>query len=290
MPRSSALEPFLQRVPTFGELNWPALQSLVALGGSASIAEHYEDVVERFNVSDVVLDQPHKDSGRTELEYRLAWARSWLKKCGLVENSARGVWSVTEPGEKATREDVDSAISASRSGEIRKQSHKVFSNLKTMSVSDEQADWRDLLLGALHNLQPNGFERLSQRVLRESGFVKVEVTGRSGDGGIDGTGIMQLSLLSFHVLFQCKKYRGAVGAGAVRDFRGAMMGRTDKGLIITTGHFTSDARREATRDGAPPIDLIDGTSLCEKLKELNLGVSTKLVEEVSIDIAWFEQI
>jgi restriction system protein len=116
----------------------------------------------------------------------------------------------------------------------------------------------------------------------------VEVTGRSGDGGIDGRGIARIhGLMSFHVLFQCKRYKGSVGAGDIRDFRGAMMGRADKGLFITTGTFTPAAVKEATRDGAPPIDLLDGNDFAEKLKELGIGVSTKTVEVYTVDEAWF---
>lgn len=140
-------------------------------------------------------------------------------------------------------------------------------------------------------LDPAGFERLVQRILRESGFIHVEVTGRTGDGGIDGKGIARIhGFMSFHVLFQCKRYKGSVGAGEVRDFRGAMVGRADKGLFITTGSFTPAAIKEATRDGAPPIDLVDGDELAEKLKELALGVKTERVERVIIDTAWFESI
>jgi len=131
------------------------------------------------------------------------------------------------------------------------------------------------------------FERLCQRLLRESGFTKVEVTGRVGDGGIDGVGVLRVSLVSFQVFFQCKKYRGSVGASAVRDFRGAMTGRGDKGLLITTGSFTPDAVREATRDGAPVLDLLDGPALCALLKGQSLGVVTRHVEEVEVDPAWF---
>jgi restriction system protein len=139
-------------------------------------------------------------------------------------------------------------------------------------------------------MHPSGFERLCRRLLLESGFTKVDVTGRSGDGGIDGIGVLRISLLSFQVFFQCKRYKGSVPAGDVRNFRGAMVGRTDKGLLITTGTFTSDAKREATRDGAPVIDLIDGDDLCEKLKDLRLGVRTQQVEEVSINAQWFAEI
>ena len=130
-------------------------------------------------------------------------------------------------------------------------------------------------------------------LLRESGFTQVEVSGRTGDGGIDGKGIMRLGgLLSFHVIFQCKRYQGSVSTSQVRDFRGAMVGRADKGLLITTGNFTKDAVREATRDGAPAIDLIDGEMLLDKLKELELGVKTKKieVEQISIDSDWFQSI
>ena len=140
------------------------------------------------------------------------------------------------------------------------------------------------MLDTLQNIPPDAFERLCQRLLRESGFIEVEVTGKSGDGGIDGHGIIRLAgLISFPVLFQCKRYSGSVGASVVRDFRGAMVGRAEKGLILTTGRFTIEAQREATRDGATPIDLIDGELLMDKMKELKLGVSAKMVEVVEVD-------
>jgi restriction system protein len=158
-------------------------------------------------------------------------------------------------------------------------------------LQPETKDWKDGLLAVLTNqMKADAFERLAQRILRESGFVKVEVTGRSGDGGIDGVGVLRLALLSFQVYFQCKKYKGSVSAGAIRDFRGAMVGRTDKGLFITTGTFTAEAKKEATRDGAPAIDLIDGDLLCDLLKSLKLGVTTRMVEEVSTDPEWFGKI
>ena len=139
-------------------------------------------------------------------------------------------------------------------------------------------------------MEPTAFERLSQRLLRESGFIKVEITGRPSDGGIDGIGVLRMNLVSFQVLFQCKRWKGSVGAPVVRDFRGAMVGRADKGLIITTGSFTAEARKEATRDGAPAIDLLDGEALCNLLKERRLGLSVKQVEEVSVDANFFKGI
>ena len=161
----------------------------------------------------------------------------------------------------------------------------------TDEFDEESTPWQESLLGTLLQMSPDAFERLCQRLLRESGFIEVEVTGSSGDGGIDGHGIFRMGgLISFPVLFQCKRYRGSVAAGTVRDFRGAMAGRSDKGLLITTGSFTRDAKREATRVGVPPIDLIDGNLLAEKLKDLSLGVTTEMVEQVTVNYDWFNSI
>lgn len=160
-------------------------------------------------------------------------------------------------------------------------------NNDTENVDLSETDWKEKLLEIVRGIEPDAFERLCQRVLRESGFTKVEVTGKSGDGGIDGAGVLRVNLLSFHVRFQCKRYKEAVGAGAIRDFRGAMVGRADKGLFITTGRFTREAEREAVRDGAPAIDLIDGFELCDLLKQFELGVTTELVERITPDEGFF---
>lgn len=283
---------FVERVPTYDELNWPSLVALKESGGSATIEEHVSKVIDLFDVPENVASVPHGETGRTELEYRLAWSRTALRRGGFIENSGRGVWALTERGEQASEADVRSAIAALRAADI--QRHKLAAEVRSQATDngfpDEQTDWKSELLTALKQMTPDAFERLSKRILRESGFTKVEVTGRPGDGGIDGTGILQLSLMSFPVLFQCKRYQGTVGPREVRDFRGAMMGRTDKGLIITTGSFSNEARKEATRDGAPPIELIDGDQLCEHLKKLTLGVSVELIESVHIHPEFFEQI
>jgi len=232
-----------------------------------------------------VLHNPDKGS-QTEVEYRLAWTRTYLKKYGILENSSRGVWALTQKGRQT---DAVNPQAVRRFVQEMGRQRRAAQVVDDFDEVDDQVSWRDELLETLLQLEPSAFERLVQRLLRESGFIQVEVTGRTGDGGIDGKGIMRLGgLLSFHVIFQCKRYKGSVSAGHVRDFRGAMVGRADKGLLITTGNFTKDALREATRDGAPAIDLIDGDLLINKLKELGLGVATERVEveEVSIDREW----
>jgi len=213
--------------------------------------------------------------------------RTYLKKAGLAENSARGVWALTDAGEKASEKDL--ILIPKKVRWLKKQKPSAAENGPDTEESPDP-DWQEQVLSALSLMKPDAFERLSQRILRESGFTRVEVSGRSGDGGVDGIGVLRVNLVSFHVLFQCKRWKGLVGASVIRDFRGAMVGRADKGLIITTGTFTADARREATRDGAPAIDLVDGEAICGLLKDLKLGVTFKLVEEVHVEPNFFSTI
>ena len=276
-------------IPTFDSMMNPLIMAIKALGGSGTIEELNAKTIEGLNLSDEqleVLHNPEKGSG-TEIEYRLAWTRTYLKKYGVLENSSRGVWALTAKGNK-----LEAVNPKTVTHYVREQDKK---NKIQNSETDEDKEltWKEELLATLLDMHHSAFERLVQRLLRESGFIQVEVTGKSGDEGIDGKGIMRLGgLLSFHVIFQCKRYKGSVTVGQVRDFRGAMVGRADKGLLITTGNFTKDAIREATRDGAPAIDLIDGDLLIDKLRELELGVKTKevIVEHVEIDHEWFKSI
>jgi len=253
-------------------------------------------VVEQENIPEdisVILHSPEK-SNLTEVGYRLAWARTYLKKYDFLENSSRGVWSLTPKAKEHAVVNPQEVVRFVR--ELDKKSPKPKKIRKENSVDlpvtempEEEQEWREQLHHILTKiLSADAFERLAQRLLRESGFVQVEVTGRSGDGGIDGKGIAKIhGFMSFHVIFQCKKYQGAVSASDIRDFRGAMVGRADKGLFITTGSFTPAAVKEATRDGAPPIDLVDGDHLADKLKELGLGIKTEMVEKISLDDKWF---
>jgi restriction system protein len=276
------------KVPTFDQMMNPLIQALKNLGGSGTIEEIDNKVSEILELKDEQLEILHKPdtSSQTEIEYRLAWTRTYLKKYGILENSARGIWALTTEGRQVEKVNPTTVKRFVRDQDKEKQ----ITNDTEVSTEEAELTWKEELLATLIKMDPSAFERLTQRILRESGFIQVEVTGKSGDGGIDGKGIMRLGgLLSFHVIFQCKKYKDSVSASQVRDFRGAMVGRADKGLLITTGNFTRAAEHEATRDGAPAIDLIDGDMLTNILKNLNLGISTKLVqtEKVEIDHAWF---
>lgn len=283
-------------MPTFDSLMNPLLKALIQLGGSGSIDEIYEKVAELEAIGDEILSEPHnpEKSNQTEVAYRLAWARTYLKKYGFLENSSRGIWTITQKAKEEKKVIPSKVLKYVReldkkeSGLKKKKSDNAV-EFPESDTPEEAKAWREELHHLLtQEISPDAFERLTQRLLRESGFVQVEVTGKTGDGGIDGKGIARINgLMSFHVIFQCKKYQGSISAGAIRDFRGAMVGRTDKGLFITTGTFTPAAIKEATRDGAPPVDLVDGDNLAEKLKELSLGVRTEMVEKISLDKNWF---
>jgi restriction system protein len=275
-------------IPKYDGFFEPLLAVMHQLGGSASVAEQEDAVASLLNLSPKEISEVHSGN-RTKVSYRLAWARTYLKRFGILENSARGIWSLTPLGSKTHAIDKDEVKRAVQAlDEKTKKAAPDTSNDPSVSES-----WDSRLLGIVKTIKFDAFERLCKRLLRESGFVQVEVTGRSGDEGIDGKGVVRVGgILSFHVVFQCKRYKGSVGAPVIRDFRGAMVGRADKGVLITTGSFTKDARIEAQRAGAPPIDLIDGEDLVEKLKDLQIGVETRqrIVEEFVIQEDYFQSL
>lgn len=305
-------------LPKYDDFMAPTLKVLDELGGSGAIDEIGDRVAALMGLDQAALDATYPKSGTTVVFDRMSWARSHLKIAGLLASGGKGVWLLTDAGRGAvawppallkTRVKELSAphhakVAAKRAaGRAAQQAGAVEGAVDAALLADEaldqelaeaalDLDWRDQLLAALKTMDPSAFERLCQRLQRESGFVKVEVTGKSGDGGIDGVGVLRMNLISFQVLFQCKRYAGSVSSPTVRDFRGAMQGRADKGLIITTGSFTADARREATRDSAPAIDLVDGELLCELLKDKRLGVTVREVrtEEVAVDAAFLDAI
>jgi restriction system protein len=277
-------------LPTYPAYVMPTLKAIKARGGSATIEEIEDGVADLMTLSEDKLAVPHGTSGRTEFQYKLAWVRTYLKKAAALQNSERGVWALTERGERFTDEDARTLFQRIQTEHRKRRQQEDQVALLDEAEEEHEEGWIERLLEFVGSIPSAAFERLAQRLLRESGFTKVEVTGRPSDGGIDGIGVLRMNLVSFQVLFQCKRWKGSVGASVVRDFRDAMVGRADKGLIITTGAFTAEARREATRDGAPAIDLIDGETLCQLLKDRRLGVSVTMVEEIELDEGFFKAI
>lgn len=269
----------------------PVIEAIRELGGSGRPEEVREVIARNLNISEAEQSEPLPSGVQSRFENQVHWARFYLVKAGYIDSSQRGVWSLTEKGRstgKVSDDEIQSIL------KIVNNQTKIEKPTEPSAASDadptllELGSYREELANILQSLPPAGFERFCQRLLRESGFQEVTITGRSGDGGIDGIGILQVNpLVSFKVLFQCKKYVGSVTPSQVRDFRGAMTGRADKGIIITTGSFTSEARKEAVRDGAPPIELVDGEKLVTMLETLELGLKPK--QTFQVDIGFFDE-
>lgn len=291
-------------VPTYTELIIPTYKALLDLGGSGTINEIYQKVVENLNLPDEIADKSHLgNENQTELEYQLAWARTYLKNYGILINSARGVWALTPEYtvelELDAREIVAYTVrrNALKRSSIGKKTNQDPFNTPDDGITEnddieypeEIKPWRQRLSEVLQNMNPYGFERLTQRVLRESGFTQVEVTKKTGDGGIDGTGKLKINgIFSFNVAFQCKRYKGPVGAGDIRDFRGSLTTDIEKGVFITTSTFTRAAKEEATNPGKRQIDLIDGEDFINKIVECGIGVREVKIYEIDED--FFEKI
>jgi restriction system protein len=273
--------------PQFTRYVLPILHVLREMGGSATAAEVTDAVIEREDLPEELLEQTNKN-GQSKVRNQIAWARMYLVHSGHIDSSTRGVWRLTDKGqhEDLAKLNVSSLFKGVQSG-FKANAEDLTPAKPSESVEEAESRFEaeeTVLLPVIKSLSPEGFERLCQRLLREHGFQNVRVTGRSGDGGIDGEGILEINpLLSFKVLFQCKRYQGSVGAAMIRDFRGALIGKADKGILLTTGSFTMDAKREAVRDGANPIELVDGEKLVRMFERLELGVKPKVVYEVDLE-------
>ncbi|HEX2340257.1 MAG TPA: restriction endonuclease [Vicinamibacterales bacterium] len=274
----------------FAKYIGPVLQAIRELGGSGRPDEVRTLIARNLRISEAEQSETLPSGVQTRFENQVHWARFCLAKAAYIDSSQRGVWTLTERGRSlgdVTPDEVQRIVR-----EVSEQTKPASTGAQAAVPGADAAppvtEYREELARTLQSLPAVGFERFCQRLLRESGFQEVTITGRSGDGGIDGIGILQVNaLVSFKVLFQCKKYAGSVTPTHVRDFRGAMTGRADKGIIITTGSFTSDARKEAVRDGAPPIELVDGEKLASMLEKLELGLRPRQTFEV--DASFFEE-
>lgn len=287
--------------PTYTDLIIPTYKALIELGGSGTNSEICDKVIEMLSLTDEIVDESHLgNTNQTELEYQLAWARTYLKNYGVIQRSARSVWSLMPDYSDGSKDLVAKEVVAFTANK-KSQGKKDQSNGETdqdntnqlpeddAEIPDENKPWRTKLADVLMNMDPYGFERLSKRVLRECGFTQVEVTKKSADGGIDGTGKLKINgIFSFNVAFQCKRYKGLVGAGDIRDFRGSLSTNIEKGVFITTGTFSKAAREEASAPGKQQIDLIDGDGFIDKLAEYEIGV--KPVVTYEIDEEFFKKI
>lgn len=272
--------------PGYTDLFLPTLKALLNLGGSATNEEIHNEVIKLESFPNEIVDELHPGSTiQTQLQYNLAWARTYLKKNELVVRSKNGVWAITPQGAKLGKQDtIDKKA-------ITKGRYKKLGSNEPQTVikNEESHPWKEALSKVLHEMSPYAFEVLAKRLLRECGFQDVIVTPKSNDGGIDGTGKLRLNgIFSFNVAFQCKRYEGTVQAPDIRNFRGSLDNNIEKGVLITTGSFSQGARAEAVAPGKKQIDLMDGSSLMDKLAEYEMGLTPRI--EYDIDEKFFAEI
>lgn len=277
---------------TFPKWMGPLLDSLRELGGSGRPKEVTSQVAKNLKISDDILEETTK-TGIPKFYNQVAWARQYLVWEGLLDASSKGIWTLTPKGFETNLSEEEGRAIFLKWVEINQKARKTSSQIEIIKEQEEEEPesiehrLTPNLLEVLQSVTPKGFEDICKRLLREHGFENVEVTGGSHDGGIDGYGTLELNpFVSIKVLFQCKRYKGTVSRAQVGDFRNAMIGRAEKGIILTTGTFSEDAKREASRDGAPPIELIDAKKLVELFESVELGLKPKKIYEV--DLKFFE--
>ncbi len=298
------------KVPNHEDLTIVTLRAIHALGGSARIGEIVSAVISREQISDEIANKPHKgNASQTELEYRLSWARTVLKNRGYLENSTRGVWTLTAkakteiaentlPSEAKLFADYNTARPASKNTtassitpSVPQSSNAPDDQQGTSDESNDGEEWRVQLSNVLQNIDPFAFERLCRRLLLEAGFLNVENTRSTGDGGFDGSGRMQINeLVNVNAIFECKRYANQVGPDVVRRLRGTMQGKADYALLIVTSNFSVAAKTEAAHSAGGRIELIDGERLAELLQKYELGIKTEMVEQVTVDAEWFSDL
>jgi restriction system protein len=255
----------------------PVLTILQENGGAGNSSNVIEQVIEKMGITEGELQETNA-SGESRIRNQIQWARFYLFKAGLIDNAQRGIWRLTNEGlEKKLNEDDVYNLMKSVQESVKKS--PIVASKKSEEKFEDTSSVK--LLNLIQNLPPAGFEKLCKRLLTEIGINEITITGGSGDQGIDGKGIVKLNdVVSLNIVFQCKRYKETVSPHHVRDFRGAMQGRGEKGVIITTGRFTKEAKNEASRDGVTPIELIDGDRLVELFEKHHLGLKPVTVFEI----------
>jgi restriction system protein len=273
-----------QQGPEFLKYVNPILVALQTNGGAGTANSIIERVISDLGIPDNEVEET-TSNGQSRVRNRIQWAKFYLFKAGLIDNSQRGIWRLTNEGlEKKLTDDeiyklfkeVQDSFKKDTNSKPSKDTSK---NFEDVTTEDEEHSIQ--LLNLIKHISYSGFEKLCKRLLVEIGINDIQITGGPGDQGIDGKGIVRLNdVVSLNVVFQCKRYKDAVSPHHIRDFRGAMQGRGEKGLIITTGRFTKDAKAEANRDGVTPIELIDGDRLVELFEKYQLGLKPVTVFEI----------
>lgn len=272
--------------PEFLKYIKPVLTTLQENGGAGNSSSVIEQVIEKLGITDEELEET-TSNGQSRIRNQIQWARFYLFKAGLIDNSQRGIWRLNNEGLEKNLSDSDVySLFKGVQESVKKLPVSIpkKTELKFEEDTTEDEEHSLGLLNLIQSMPASGFEKLCKRLLTEVGINDITITGGSGDQGIDGKGLVKLNdVVSLNIVFQCKRYKETVSPHHVRDFRGAMQGRGEKGLIITTGRFTKEAKNEANRDGVTPIELIDGDRLVELFEKHHLGLKPVIVFEIDYE-------
>jgi len=272
--------------PRFVRYLDPILGALDEYGGSATPQQVKEMIARDLNLPIEVTTRRLR-SGLYQYSNDVDQAKYYLAAAGYIDSSQWGRWTLTEIGFDGLDEDAGEHLALYRKlyrqfAETRKGRRLGQRNEdenRRRSTTDADALPKNPTLAAIHAMEPAIFEYLCVKLLRTMGLESVTVTGATRDKGIDGVGVLQvMRFLRFRILFQAKRYAGDIYASQVRDFRGAIQGRSDRGIFITTGTFTPEARAEAMRDGVPPVELVDGEELAGLVDRLQINLKPSIDE------------
>jgi len=281
-------------------LQWfnPTLDALRELGGSGSPVDVSTTIAKNFNIPESKLNETIK-SGASKFHNQVCWARQYLVWEGYIDPSVRGVWKLTKKGENKKITDSEARKIFLKWVEINAMNRKKKEEEKSavIEIDEEEiddsslsSDYKKKVLEYLRAMSPKNFERFCLYLLRVNAFENLQLTGKSHDEGIDGIAILRINpVISFRVLFQAKRYKEGNNVSRVQigDFRNAMIGRADKGIFITTSKFTSEAIKEAYRDGAPQVELVDSDKLINMMELSQIGL--KQVTTYEVDPVFFQQ-
>jgi restriction system protein len=274
----------------------PILDVLRQLGGSGTPKEVVEGIIESLQIPEAKVEEKLK-SGMPRFHNQVYWARQYLVWEGFLDSTKKGIWTLTPAAQNLTLSEEESRViflkwvkiyADRRKNKITSET-KDYKNIEEIDIDEstsEKENHRQGLIRILRSMSYQNFEKFSLLLLRENDFEDLKLTGGSKDEGIDGMGILRINpFVSFRVMFQCKKYgeKNSVSRVHIADFRNAMLGRADKGIFITTSYFTKDAEKEASREGVPPVELVDADKLIEMIEKTELGVKPITTFEIDHD-------
>ncbi len=255
-------------LPKQSDIEIPLLRTLAEMGGRGVPRDIYPRVRQFFpSVTDADVAETLV-SGGNKWANRIQWVRQHLISRGEVESAGHGVWAITEKGRARL-----GAVEKERSAPAPATSF----NLEELA-EEYSAAFHDKVLQKLQDLTPQQFERFANALLEAYGFSEMHVTGKAGDGGIDGSGKLRVGLATMDVAFQCKRWQGMVGRPEIDKFRGAISGEFQQGIFFTTSDFSGPARDASIKKGAVPIVLLNGDSIVRLMVEKGLGVKRRPVE------------